>query len=57
MNPSELKYTETHEWLHLEGNKCTGITPRSGTAGDYRLQDCRKKERVSKGECWETLNR
>lgn len=27
MNPSELKYTETHEWLHLEGNKCTvGIT-------------------------------
>lgn len=27
MNPSELKYTENHEWLGVEGNKGTvGIT-------------------------------
>ncbi len=27
MNPSELKYTETHEWVRIDGNKGTvGIT-------------------------------
>lgn len=27
MNPSELKYTESHEWVHIDGLKCTvGIT-------------------------------
>jgi len=27
MNPSELKYTESHEWVRIEGNKGTvGIT-------------------------------
>ncbi len=27
MNPSELKYTESHEWLRIEGNQCyVGIT-------------------------------
>lgn len=27
MNPKELKYTESHEWLRIEGNQCyVGIT-------------------------------
>ena len=27
MNPSDLKYTESHEWVRIDGNKCTvGIT-------------------------------
>lgn len=27
MNPNELKYTESHEWVHIDGEKCTvGIT-------------------------------
>lgn len=27
MNPSELKYTESHEWLRIEGTQCyVGIT-------------------------------
>lgn len=27
MNPSELKYAESHEWVNIDGTKCTvGIT-------------------------------
>lgn len=27
MNPNDLKYTESHEWLHIDGTTCTvGIT-------------------------------
>lgn len=55
MNPKNLKYTKTHEWINIEGNSATiGITDHAQDAlGDITFIELPKKgANVKKGaEC------